>query len=405
MALVNMYGLRTAKVDLTNISTLFIGFSAVFLVLFKNAIVSYAGTLDVNAAAYYHGQPWESAIPGGYVEQSVNLLHSIFPPNSANPKMCHFEVHCMTYCLINSNACSDALMSHKSVYSTSAHTLPPLGVVFPDFENLVTERGRRRSSGASRCQPKKSHRLDAGPSFSKENHTHNSQLHSRGDSYSSLPGIETFDAVARGQPPSSPPTTAPSTPPTPPSPSLSTTDSQSSGRPRRYECPICHSYFDRPSSLKTHNNMHTKEQPYECSRCGKRFSVNSNRLRHERRHTPSPDSSVARQSIVDELQPKFYTFVMDSVGSMNPNLPISPMSPAQQSGSHIPSGSSSSSSTSKEYAIHWQQRCKDIFELSNFSEWYSLFSEDYRKWSSIVPSQEVAEPLALQLCGPKHSAT
>ncbi|KAI0795959.1 hypothetical protein C8Q75DRAFT_354325 [Abortiporus biennis] len=58
--------------------------------------------------------------------------------------------------------------------------------------------------------------------------------------------------------------------------------------------------------------MHTKEQPYECSRCGKRFSVNSNRLRHERRHTPSPDSSGARQSIVDELQPKFYTFVMDS---------------------------------------------------------------------------------------------
>ncbi|KAI0795958.1 hypothetical protein C8Q75DRAFT_354221 [Abortiporus biennis] len=36
---------------------------------------------------------------------------------------------------------------------------------------------------------------------------------------------------------------------------------------------------------------------------------------------------------------------------------------------------------------------------SNFSEWYSLFSEDYRNWSSIVPSQEVAEPLTLQLCG------
>ncbi|KIP07527.1 hypothetical protein PHLGIDRAFT_511668, partial [Phlebiopsis gigantea 11061_1 CR5-6] len=45
----------------------------------------------------------------------------------------------------------------------------------------------------------------------------------------------------------------------------------------------------RPSSLRTHLVIHTKERPFACPvpGCGRSYTVNSNMRRHLRSHKPS----------------------------------------------------------------------------------------------------------------------
>ncbi|KAF9554398.1 hypothetical protein CPC08DRAFT_175419 [Agrocybe pediades] len=53
-----------------------------------------------------------------------------------------------------------------------------------------------------------------------------------------------------------------------------------------HKCPECQKEFPRPSGLRTHMNMHTKEKPYACAYpgCTRAFSVVSNAKRHMRTH-------------------------------------------------------------------------------------------------------------------------
>ncbi|KAF8970953.1 hypothetical protein BDZ97DRAFT_1789449 [Flammula alnicola] len=55
---------------------------------------------------------------------------------------------------------------------------------------------------------------------------------------------------------------------------------------KMHKCPECQKYFPRPSGLRTHMNMHTKEKPFSCSYpgCTRAFSVVSNAKRHMRTH-------------------------------------------------------------------------------------------------------------------------
>lgn len=67
--------------------------------------------------------------------------------------------------------------------------------------------------------------------------------------------------------------------------------------PKIYVCSFCSKYFDRPSTLATHQLTHTGEKPHTCKKCGKSFSVASNLRRHEQSlHGPKPKAGVAEPS-------------------------------------------------------------------------------------------------------------
>ncbi|CCH62261.1 hypothetical protein TBLA_0G03240 [Henningerozyma blattae CBS 6284] len=59
----------------------------------------------------------------------------------------------------------------------------------------------------------------------------------------------------------------------------------------KYHCDICHKFFRRPSSLKTHMNIHTGVKPYLCpyNNCYKPFNAKSNMLRHFKLHYRLPN--------------------------------------------------------------------------------------------------------------------
>ncbi|KAH9475513.1 Zinc finger protein C25B8.19c [Psilocybe cubensis] len=55
---------------------------------------------------------------------------------------------------------------------------------------------------------------------------------------------------------------------------------------KMHRCSECQKDFPRPSGLRTHMNMHTKEKPFACTYpgCLRSFSVVSNARRHMRTH-------------------------------------------------------------------------------------------------------------------------
>lgn len=63
-------------------------------------------------------------------------------------------------------------------------------------------------------------------------------------------------------------------------------DSQKNGEVTKFCCHVCHKKFKRPSSLKTHMNIHTGDRPYPCpyNDCTKSFNAKSNMLRHYKLH-------------------------------------------------------------------------------------------------------------------------
>ncbi|KAF9522872.1 hypothetical protein CPB83DRAFT_776373, partial [Crepidotus variabilis] len=77
---------------------------------------------------------------------------------------------------------------------------------------------------------------------------------------------------------------------------------------KMHRCLECQKEFPRPSGLRTHMNMHTKEKPFPCTYpgCSRTFSVVSNAKRHMRTHGVgvttddqlSTDTSVAVPYVV-----------------------------------------------------------------------------------------------------------
>ncbi|KDR71834.1 hypothetical protein GALMADRAFT_253606 [Galerina marginata CBS 339.88] len=69
---------------------------------------------------------------------------------------------------------------------------------------------------------------------------------------------------------------------------------------KMHRCPECHKEFPRPSGLKTHMNIHTKEKPYACTYpgCSRTFSVVSNAKRHMRTHGMGVSAEEGDQSMI-----------------------------------------------------------------------------------------------------------
>ncbi|KAL3232180.1 hypothetical protein RNJ44_04096 [Nakaseomyces bracarensis] len=63
-------------------------------------------------------------------------------------------------------------------------------------------------------------------------------------------------------------------------------ETQRNGDLTKFCCHVCHKKFKRPSSLKTHMNIHTGDRPYPCpyKECTKSFNAKSNMLRHYKLH-------------------------------------------------------------------------------------------------------------------------
>ncbi|KAF7331336.1 C2h2 conidiation transcription factor [Mycena kentingensis (nom. inval.)] len=85
---------------------------------------------------------------------------------------------------------------------------------------------------------------------------------------------------------------------------------------RKHLCGTCGKQFNRPSSLKIHENTHTGATPYRCPHpgCGRAFNVSSNMRRHLRNHglgfgaatpatpaSPSPPSPSSPSSVASSL--------------------------------------------------------------------------------------------------------
>ncbi|KAK0213411.1 hypothetical protein DFS33DRAFT_123094 [Desarmillaria ectypa] len=74
-------------------------------------------------------------------------------------------------------------------------------------------------------------------------------------------------------------------------------DSENAGIPsgRRHICKLCSKRFNRPSSLKIHENTHTGATPFQCPLpgCGREFNVNSNMRRHYRSHMGTDKAAAA----------------------------------------------------------------------------------------------------------------
>ncbi|KAK0462296.1 uncharacterized protein EV420DRAFT_1523962 [Desarmillaria tabescens] len=79
-----------------------------------------------------------------------------------------------------------------------------------------------------------------------------------------------------------------------------TTDDALADQMRKHICKICHKRFNRPSSLRIHQNTHTGDTPFRCPYpgCGRSFNVNSNMQRHYRNHsmTGGPASVYPKES-------------------------------------------------------------------------------------------------------------
>ncbi|KAF8588903.1 hypothetical protein K439DRAFT_1334234 [Ramaria rubella] len=67
-------------------------------------------------------------------------------------------------------------------------------------------------------------------------------------------------------------------------------DQENDTSSKRYVCQHCGKRFGRPSSLKTHEIVHSDDKPYECTYpgCGKTFTVPSNMRRHYRKTHEAP---------------------------------------------------------------------------------------------------------------------
>ncbi|KAK7455736.1 hypothetical protein VKT23_010769 [Stygiomarasmius scandens] len=61
---------------------------------------------------------------------------------------------------------------------------------------------------------------------------------------------------------------------------------------KKHMCRKCSKRFNRPSSLRIHENTHTGETPFRCPYpgCGRMFNVNSNMRRHYRNHVTASSS-------------------------------------------------------------------------------------------------------------------
>ncbi|KIK54980.1 hypothetical protein GYMLUDRAFT_48183 [Collybiopsis luxurians FD-317 M1] len=59
---------------------------------------------------------------------------------------------------------------------------------------------------------------------------------------------------------------------------------------KKHVCTECYKRFNRPSSLRIHENTHTGLTPFRCPYpgCGRRFNVSSNMRRHYRKHDFPP---------------------------------------------------------------------------------------------------------------------
>ncbi|KAF7331344.1 C2h2 conidiation transcription factor [Mycena kentingensis (nom. inval.)] len=105
---------------------------------------------------------------------------------------------------------------------------------------------------------------------------------------------------------------------------------------RKHLCGTCGKQFNRPSSLKIHENTHTGATPYRCPHpgCGRAFNVSSNMRRHLRNHGLGFGAATPATPASPLAEPELAVF--RCVVPLRPRVPLSDIVA-------FPSGAASSS--------------------------------------------------------------
>ncbi|THU99280.1 hypothetical protein K435DRAFT_719909 [Dendrothele bispora CBS 962.96] len=154
-----------------------------------------------------------------------------------------------------------------------------LGIVTNDFSNRSGHAARALSSNHP-----------APPSSSTASRSTINGVHRSTSKFTDLPEVES----------SLPQSTSPSSSISPSwvdddvgEPEVDEGDDTTADTGKKHRCPRCFKRFNRPSSLRIHENTHTGETPFQCPYpgCGRMFNVNSNMRRHYRNHVTAANSS------------------------------------------------------------------------------------------------------------------
>ncbi|KZV95028.1 hypothetical protein EXIGLDRAFT_766642 [Exidia glandulosa HHB12029] len=70
---------------------------------------------------------------------------------------------------------------------------------------------------------------------------------------------------------------------------------------KMHPCHMCHKSFDRPSTLRVHQYVHTLQKEHACALCQRRFSVASNLRRHQKK-CGTGEAAVAQAQDVEKAK-------------------------------------------------------------------------------------------------------
>lgn len=87
-----------------------------------------------------------------------------------------------------------------------------------------------------------------------------------------------------------------------------------------HECEVCHKSFATKAALKTHSNIHRKEEPRSCDRCGRAFIRLDCLIRHIRQRHRDMLEDILAGAEKKRIQEQLLTAAEDAMAEDKPNI-------------------------------------------------------------------------------------